>query len=204
MHSRHHTTTLERDRGRLATDNVQNFFCCPLLERTKRSWSQRSLQCPRWNVLAASDWSERTETLLFQFAQKALGYATLKKRTFWHLVDLCTFIKNLFWVFFGWHAGKHWRITPICQKLMSENLNERKTPDACACSFLCFWCSRCFMPEIDVSKLKWGRGTFCPQQWNITSILKPLLMEGALSHIETEPLLHFNMPHFRNIRWVIL
>lgn len=46
------------------------------------------------------------------------------------------------------------------------------------------------------------KSTFCPQQWNITSMPRPLLTEGACSHTETEHLLHFNMllPHFQNIR----
>lgn len=43
---------------------------------------------------------------------------------------------------------------------MSENFNEKKTADACARSFRCFWCSGCFMPEIGVSKLKWGGAPF--------------------------------------------
>lgn len=58
--------------------------------------------------------------------------------------------------------------------------------------------------EKEVSKLKWRgkKSTFCPQQWNITSMPRPLPTEGACSHTETEHLLHFNMllPHFQNIR----
>lgn len=57
--------------------------------------------------------------------------------------------------------------------------------------------------EKEVSKLKRReKSTFCPQQWNITSVLGPLLTEGACSHTEIEHLLHFNMLllHFQNIR----
>lgn len=86
--------------------------------------------------------------------------ATLyQKRTFWHLVDL-RFIKNLFF----FHITR-WETfmgqTPICQKPASGNFDEGKTSDASTGSFLCifascFWCSQCFMPEIEVSKLKWS------------------------------------------------
>lgn len=51
-----------------------------------------------------------------------------------------------------------------------------------------------FRLETEVSELKWKkRTTFCPQQRNITGVLRPLLIEGACSHTETEHLLNFNI-----------
>lgn len=46
------------------------------------------------------------------------------------------------------------------------------------------------------------RGTSCPQQWNISSVLRPLLTEWARRHTESEHLLHSNalLPRSQNIR----
>lgn len=76
--------------------------------------------------------------------------------------------------------------------------------NALFCTF--FWCSCCSGFREKVSALKGrggqGGGTSCPQQWNISSVLRPLLTEGARCHTETEHLLHSNvlLPRSRNIR----
>lgn len=74
--------------------------------------------------------------------------------------------------------------------------------NALFCTF--FWCSCCsgFREKVSALKGSGGGGTSCPQQWNISSVLRPLLTEGARCHTETEHLLHSNvlLPRSRNIR----
>lgn len=86
---------------------------------------------------------------------KSVSWLCCIKSTFWHLLDLCRFIKNLFCIT-CWETfmGQ----TPICQKPVSENFDE-PVLQVCLFAFFAsrFWCNQCFVPKIEVSELKWSR-----------------------------------------------